>query len=104
MNMNISHRARSLLVILAEEACELGQASTKLHRFGERLDPHFPERGTNIERLAQEADDVRALLRLLECELGNSVLKSSEIRISNKIGRVERRLAETMMLEKEKNQ
>lgn len=73
-----------LLVCLAEECAEVVQTVTKLLRFGPNdTHPTYRNGATNLEAVAQEADDVRALLLML-----NAALPSDPKRIEAKMGRV----------------
>lgn len=76
-----------LLACLTEEGCEVGQAGMKALRFG-LIDkkPGFPE--TNLDRLAAELNDLRAVERML---IDAGILpEPSEAAISAKIEKVRR--------------
>lgn len=65
------NRKEYLLVCLAEEACEVGQAATKClrftpeHTYGGYLD-------SNLERLDVELNQLITIVKMLEKELGHT--------------------------------
>lgn len=80
---------QDLLVILAEEACEVAQEASKIYRFGESFEPH--NKGlTALQRLSGEVGDLMGMLDMLASHglhLDIDILKQRQIEKPSKVRR-----------------
>ena len=83
------NKQEHLLVLLMEECAEVQHACSKALRFG--LHDKWPEKAaSNIECVAQELIDVKAIAKLLseECVLPVELTSDDALKVQNKIVRV----------------